>query len=57
MPTFVHQAAVEADAKEIAKGGSIDLKAGILIAIFAVLIATNGVLLAFPGIVKTIQVL
>ena len=57
MPTYVHQVAVEMDAKEIAKGNSIDLKAGILIAILAVLISTNSVLLTVPGTNKPIQVL
>lgn len=47
---------LEADEKEIAKGDTLDLKAGILLALIAVLVTTNGTLLADPRLAKWLQV-
>lgn len=56
MPTFVHDLLLEQNQNEIAKSESLDLKSGILLALVAVLVASNGALLADTHLPKWLEV-
>ncbi len=50
--SFFHDAVMDTDQKEVAAGDTLDVKAGILLALIAVLASINGVLLAYPHLTK-----
>jgi hypothetical protein len=56
LPTLVHGMTLEADDRELAKRDTLDVKAGILLALVAVLVTINGTLLADPHLTKWFQV-
>ena len=56
MPALFHNLAFEHDRNELKKGDGFDLKAGILLALTAVLVAINGALLADTPLTKEMQI-
>jgi hypothetical protein len=56
VPTLFHGMTLEADQKEFAKSDTLDVKAGILLALVAVLVTINGTLLADSHLTKWLQV-
>ncbi len=56
MPTLFHGMTLEADERALAKRDTLDVKAGVLLALVAVLVTINGTLLADSHLAKWLEV-